>query len=124
MTSGGSKVAGALLIGLIAIAAAIYFRPASKPSSTFSTPSYKGYAPVLGEWFALSGAKNVTVKHVAGPFYVVRYLSHRQSEKMRCGLVDVSTEYKGDANSYSGFWWTGGAFGPAKGNVKSQICDF
>lgn len=116
-----AKVAGALLIGLIAIAAAIYFSPASQPPST---PSYKGYEPVLREWFALSGANSVTVRHLTGPFYVVRYSSHRQPGKLLCGMVDVSTEYKADANNYDRFWWTGGAFGPAKGKVKSQTCDF
>ena len=120
MISGGSKVAGALLIGLVAIAAAIYFRPTSQPSST---PSYAGYESVVREWMSLSGVKVAKIKHLTGPFYAVRYSGRSKPGKPLCAMVDVSTEYKGDENVYDTFWWTGGAGG--KGDkAKSFVCDF
>ncbi len=121
MNSTGSKVSAALLIGLIAIAAAIYFSPTSQSPST---PSYKGYEPVVSEWFALSGKTNVKIKHLTGPFYAVRYTSFSHPGKSLCLMMDVSKEYKGDADSYDRFWWTGGGHGPAKGDRKAQVCDF
>jgi hypothetical protein len=50
---------------------------------------------VLSECFALSRVKVAKVKHLAGPFYAVRYHSRRDSRKQYCVMVDVSTKYKG-----------------------------
>jgi hypothetical protein len=48
--TGGSKLIGvALLVGLLAIGAAIYF---SAKSDIPSSSSYGGYEPVPGEWHA------------------------------------------------------------------------
>jgi hypothetical protein len=89
----------ALLVGLLAIGAAIYF---SAKSDIPSSSSYSGYEPVLKEWLALSRIKVAKIKHLAARFYAVRYRSRKKPEKQYCVMVDVSTTYKNDGRSTTG----------------------
>jgi hypothetical protein len=117
VTWGVRLVAVALLVGLLAIGAAIYFNSKSDiPSSS----SYSGYEPVLRQWFALNRYEVAQVKHLAGPFYALRYRSRSSPAKQYCLLVDVSTKYKADANSPDRFWNTRGYFA----NTERDICNF
>jgi hypothetical protein len=93
-------------VGLIAIAAAIYF---SSTPQLPSASSYTGYEPVLREWFALSRHDVAKVKHLAGPFYAVRYRSTKRKGKQYCLMIDISTEYKA-GNGPDRFWTTSGFF--------------
>jgi hypothetical protein len=113
-------IAGSLVLGLIAVAAAIYF---SASPQLPSASSYTGYEPVLHEWFALSRYKVARIKHLAGPFYAIRYRSRAHAGKQYCLMVDVSKEYKGGAGDFDGFWQTRGYFGFA-GKQEEGICDF
>jgi hypothetical protein len=85
--------------------------------------SYDGYEPVLREWFGLSRFKVAKIRHLAGPFYAIRYRS-RNPKKQYCVMVDVSTRYKGGSDDYDHFWWTGGFFGFTGKGVEDFICDF
>ena len=72
-----------------------------------SASSYQGYEPVLREWFALNRYDVAKVKHLAGPFYAVRYRSRKRSGKQYCLMVDVSTRYKATkADPDDRFWRT------------------
>jgi hypothetical protein len=76
---------------------------------------------VLEEWFALSRVEVKRVKHLAGPFYALRY--HRPKDppnKQRCLLVDVSRQYKGSGDVQDRFWLSIGL----SGAPEQRICDF
>jgi hypothetical protein len=114
MTWGGRLVAIALLVGLLAIGAAIYF---SSKSELPSSSSYSGYEPVVSEWLAMSRIKVAKIEHLAGPYYAVRYHA-RTPKKQYCLMVDVSTLYKNPDR----FWFTTGA--RSRGTGEHRICDF
>lgn len=95
-----------ILVGLVAVAAALYFAPRSDPTS----PSYSGYEPVVREWLSMSGfKKGVVVKRLAGPFYEVQF------KPGKCLLVDVSTRYKASGDTWDTFWTSAGAAGSTPG---------
>ena len=115
-------IAGSLLVGLIAVAAALYF---SASPQLPSASSYTGYEPVLREWFALNRIEVKKVKHLAGPFYAIRYSTSGKAQ--RCVMVDVSTQYKGNRadQEFDAFWYTAGVLGFAdKNGGEHAICDF
>lgn len=84
--------------------------------------SYAGYEPVVREWFGLTRHEVAKVRHLAGPFYAVRYRSRSRPGKQFCVMIDVSTVYKASANDDDRFWETRGEFfGPG---TERAICDF
>lgn len=113
----GILVASAVLAAIAA--ASIYtwgYRTSSNP--------YAGYEPVLRQWFALDRYDVAKVKHLAGPFYALRYRSRSRTGKQYCLMIDVSTRYKSTSDSPGDrFWITRGIFETGE-RVESAICDF
>ncbi|HZQ65662.1 MAG TPA: hypothetical protein VFA66_10595 [Gaiellaceae bacterium] len=84
--------------------------------------SYAGYGPVIRQLFALNRYDVAKVKHIAGPFYALRYRSRSRKGKQYCLMIDVSTRYKATSNDPDRFWTTNGFFGA--NSAERSICNF
>jgi hypothetical protein len=83
--------------------------------------SYGGYEPVVREWFSMSRIEVTKIRHLAGPFYVLRYRSQKTLGSSTASWSTSAPSTRGGEGELDRLWWTDGPAGIAG---KRGICDF
>jgi hypothetical protein len=122
-------LAVAILIGLSLIAGAIVsgWRISAPSPDPTAASSWAGYENVVRNYFVLARLPVEGVKHVAGPYYTVRYESNGRNVlglHGSCALVDLSKSrgVGGLGGVVSVMWVSGGPDGAGPSSGSPEGC--